>query len=183
VGGVAVLGGQRQFLKQGQRMPQALLLPPQTAWEKMRGVQRSYEAGTPTSWKLVDKRTRSRQRSAGQLAQATYLSHADAFQATTPASAESAAPIGSYVKTGEACTASGWWRCEESHALDGTRWFAQGSLLPVATFQVPKGVFGKTAGGPEMIHRRSAWQLVRYANGPDESAERSDGPGEPPAST
>jgi len=72
------------------------------------------------------------------------------------------APLGSYVRTGEVCPASGWWRCEESHALDGTRWFARGSLLPVATFQLPAGVFAKSAG-PEVIQRRSMWQLVRHA--------------------
>jgi hypothetical protein len=41
-------------------MPQALLLPPQTWWEKFRGLQPSHEAGTPTVWTLVDKRSRQR---------------------------------------------------------------------------------------------------------------------------
>jgi len=51
--GVRVLGGQRQFLRKGARMPQALLLPPQTLWEKLRGLQSSYENDQPTIWRLV----------------------------------------------------------------------------------------------------------------------------------
>jgi hypothetical protein len=72
------------------------------------------------------------------------------------------APLGSFVRTGEVCPANGWWRCQETHALDGTRWFARGTLLPAATFQVPVGVFAKSSG-PEHIQRRSMWQLVRLA--------------------
>jgi hypothetical protein len=78
---------------------------------------------------------------------------------------ESRAVVGTHVRTGETCPASGWWRCEEAHALDGTRWFARGSMLPVATFQVPAGVFAK-ADGPEVIQRRSLWQLVRRVEAP-----------------
>jgi hypothetical protein len=59
-GGVRVRGGQRRYFHPGQRMPQALLLPPQTWWEKFRGLQPSHEAGTPTVWTLVDKRSRQR---------------------------------------------------------------------------------------------------------------------------
>jgi hypothetical protein len=58
--GIRVLRGQRQYFKQGQRMPQALLLPPQTLWEKIRRVQASFESKNPTTWKLVDKRKRLR---------------------------------------------------------------------------------------------------------------------------
>jgi hypothetical protein len=82
-----------------------------------------------------------------------------------PAGGSGTVQLGNYVRTGEVCPASGWWRCEEPHALDGTRWFARGSLLPTATFQVPVGVFGKSAG-PELIQRRSVWQLVRQAESP-----------------
>lgn len=56
--GVTVLGGQRQYLRKGQRMPQALLLPPQTLWEKLRGVQSSFESKTKTLWRMVDRRSR-----------------------------------------------------------------------------------------------------------------------------
>lgn len=58
--GARVAGGQRQFLTKGQRMPQALLSRPQTLWNKLRGVQASYRLEQPTSWTLVDRRSRVR---------------------------------------------------------------------------------------------------------------------------
>jgi hypothetical protein len=166
---IGVLGGQRQYLKKGQRIPQALLLPPQTLWEKVRGIQPSYESAIPTSWKLVDKRSKPRKPPQVELAQATVVPQADARSSTGVAAlaAEPMVPLGTYVKTGTSCPASGWWCCEESNALDGTRWFTQGSLLPAATFKVPPGAFSQSRGAPEVIQRRSSWQLVRYAQAPD----------------
>ncbi|MGJ7913903.1 T6SS immunity protein Tli4 family protein [Massilia sp. LXY-6] len=58
--GASVAGGRRQFLTQGQRMPQALLLQPRTLWERMRGVQSSYRLDYPSAWTLVDRRNRAR---------------------------------------------------------------------------------------------------------------------------
>jgi hypothetical protein len=154
--GLRVHGGQVQFLRAGERVPQPLLLPQQTLWQKLRGVQPSIEPDRLTVWQLVDKRSRPR------IAATVALASAGVGTALDVRSAGSGAVVGSYVRTGDACPASGWWRCEESHALDGTRWFAAGSLLPAATFRVPQGVFGRAAG-PEVIQRRSAWQLVRHA--------------------
>jgi hypothetical protein len=82
--------------------------------------------------------------------------------ADTPSDAVPIVAVGTDARTGEACPASGWWRCSETHALDGTRWFPRGSTLPAATFQVPAGLFGRSAG-PEVIQRRSTWQLMRLA--------------------
>lgn len=165
--GTGVLGGQRQYIKKGQRMPQALLLPPQTLWEKVRGVQRSYESSTPTAWKLADKRLRLRREHDQRLAQPAFPNPADLGSSVATVVAPAVpTPVGSYVKTGASCPASGWWRCEDSNALDGTRWFAQGSLLPVATFIVAPTGFGKSAGGDQVIQRRSGWQLVRFAEAP-----------------
>ncbi len=62
-----------------------------------------------------------------------------------------ATPLGTFASAGERCPASGWWRCKESHAFDGTRWFAEGSLLPAATFKVAPGVFGRSSHGPKAI--------------------------------
>ncbi|TFW30899.1 T6SS immunity protein Tli4 family protein [Massilia horti] len=58
--GIRVLGGQRQFLHKGQAMPQALLLPPQTLWEKIRRVQPTLEKDQATAWTLVDRRRNAR---------------------------------------------------------------------------------------------------------------------------
>jgi len=153
--GIDVHGGQVQYIRKGERMPQALLLPRQTLWQKVRGIQPSMESPRLTSWTLVDKRVRPRSPAAVALAQPGVP--AAGFPLASPGSV----PVGAYVRTGEACPASGWWRCEEQHALDGTRWFARGSLLPPATFQVPAGLFGKAAG-PDAIQRRSVWQLMRH---------------------
>lgn len=155
---VSVLGGQRQFIRQGQYMPQALLLPQQTMWQRLRGVQPSYESKNSTLWALVDKRSSARVSHPGGLEPALTPPEYRIVPEGTSATGRFEVALGSIVKTGAACPASGWWRCEDSHALDGTRWFAAGSLLPAATFRAHPGGRG---GHPELIHRRSAWQLVR----------------------
>jgi hypothetical protein len=159
--GLDVHGGRVQFLRKGDRMPQALLLPRQSLWQKVKRVQPSMESERSTSWALVDKRQRPRIAPVVALAQPGMpLASRD----LTPDAARMAA-IGSYARTGDGCPASGWWRCEESQALDNARWFARGSVLPAATFQVPTGVFARP-GGPQFIQRRSGWQLMRYADSP-----------------
>jgi len=156
--GVDVQGGTVQWIRKGDRMPQALLLPRQTLWQKLRGLQPSIEPTQPTTWKLVDKRMRPRTPVVVALAQAGPVSAI--FD--EPADAGRTVALGTNARTGDVCPASGWWRCEEVCALDGTRWFPRGSSLPVATFQVESGIFGRSAS-PEVIQRRSMWQLVRHA--------------------
>lgn len=170
--GIGVLGGQRQYIAKGERMPQALLLPPQTLWDKLRGVQPSFESKTQTSWKLVDKRSRKRVPSPLPLAQATPVAAANVTAAGAGPSVmeKQGVPVGSFAATGIPCPASGWWRCEDPRALDGTRWFAQGSLLPPATFTVPPSGFGRSAKSPRAIERRGAWRLVRLADAPQQSS-------------
>lgn len=170
--GVGVLGGQRQHLQKGARMPQALLLPPQTLWERLRGVQPSFEQHTQTSWKLVDKRSQERVASPVPLAQATPVAAAGmSGSASGPRiMEEQGVAVGSFAATGLPCPASGWWRCEDPRALDGTRWFARGSLLPSATFALPEGAFGRSARGARSIERRGAWRLVRLADAPRQVA-------------
>jgi hypothetical protein len=163
--GTNVLGGQRQYIEKGTRMPQALLLPPQTWWEKLRGLQSSYESSTPTAWKLEDKRSRKRIAPAVQLAAAISAAPVATLAMANSAGAvpQAPVPLGSYASTGAPCPASGWWRSEEPQSLDGTRWFAQGSVLPPATFVVPPEVFGRSGTAPKAIRRRGTWQLVRHA--------------------
>jgi hypothetical protein len=175
--GVGVLGGQRQYVNKGERMPQALLLPPQTLWEKVRGLQPSYEAKDRTEWQLVDKRSRKRVPPPLPLAQATPAAAAGITVAGSgPGIMEGQrVPVGSFAATGIACPASGWWRCEDPRALDGTRWFAQGCLLPPATFAVPRDAFGRAGGAARSIARRGAWRLVRLADGPTRPDSASGG--------
>jgi hypothetical protein len=61
--------------------------------------------------------------------------------------------IGSVAQSSAFCPASGWWRCDDSDALDGTRWFAAGSCLPRASFA-------------QRVRRHSSWTLVRLASEP-----------------
>lgn len=159
--GLDVHGGQVQYLRKGERMPQALLLPRQNLWQKVRGIQPTVESELPTAWKLVDKRQRPRTPVGVPLAQPGKPGGDSGLMAD----GGRAVAVGTYVRTGDVCPVSGWWRCEELHALDSARWFARGSLIPVATFQVPTGVFSRP-GGPEFIQRRSGWQLVRLAAAP-----------------
>ena len=156
--GVDVQGGSVQWIRKGDRMPQALLLPHQTLWQKLRGLQPSFEPSQLTTWKLVDKRLRPRTPTLIALASPGPVS----AEMDTTVDVGQAVAVGMNIRTGEVCPASGWWRCGETHALDGTRWFPRGSTLPAATFQVPVGVFGRSAG-PEVIQRRSTWQLMRLA--------------------
>lgn len=156
--GMSVYGGRVQYTRKDVRMPQALLLPRQTLWQKLKRIQPSVEIPRRTAWTLVDKRMRPRSMPAVALAPAVTPSPGLSLVAAD----HSAIAIGAYIRTGEVCPASGWWRCEEAHALDGTRWFARGSVLPPATFRVPAGVFAKAAG-PDVIQRRSTWQLMRHA--------------------
>ena len=157
--GVDVQGGSVQWIRKGDRMPQALLLPRQTLWQKLRGLQPSVEPTQLTTWKLVDKRLRPR---APVLVALAPPGPVGVLTDPSPDAGSRAVALGTDIRTGEVCPASGWWRCAESHALDGTRWFPRGSTLPAATFKVPASMFGRSAG-PEVIQRRSTWQLMRLA--------------------
>ncbi|MGI4844148.1 MAG: T6SS immunity protein Tli4 family protein [Janthinobacterium lividum] len=168
--GTKVRGGERQYIRQGERMPQALLLPQPTLWDRLRGVQPSYEAQDQTAWRLVDKRSRRRLTPTEPLAQAASATLAAASTAAAGIGALEQAPVGAYAITGSPCPASGWWHCQESGALDETRWFAQGNLLPAATFAVPGRVSGKTSRTMSLIQRRETWQLMRLAAAPEANA-------------
>lgn len=167
--GIGVLGGQRQYIKKGDLMPQALLLPPRTLWDKVRGVQPSYESKNRTFWKLVDKRSQKRLPSPLPLAVPVPSATTAVVASGGSVSEHEQVSVGSYAVTGAPCPASGWWRCEQAQALDGTRWFAQGSLLPPATFAVPPGVFGGSSNAPKSIQRRGEWRLVRIADAPGDA--------------
>lgn len=142
-------------------MPQALLLPKPSAWEKVRGVQSSYEARTPTGWRLADKRVHGRRLPAAGLAEAVTVATA----APTGANVALAAP-GRTLRSAEVCPASGWWRCVDEEALDGTRWFAHGAVLPPATYCFSKGGNAKLGQQGQLVARQSGWQLMRLAVSP-----------------
>jgi hypothetical protein len=158
---LGVFGGDRQFLREGATMPQALLLPKPSAWDKVRGVQSSYEARTPTGWRLAEKRVHSRRLPAAGLAEAVTVATA----APTGGDVALAAP-GRTLRSAEVCPASGWWRCVDEEALDGTRWFAHGVVLPPATYRCSTGANARLWQQSQLVARQSGWQLMRIADSP-----------------
>ncbi|WP_157202141.1 T6SS immunity protein Tli4 family protein, partial [Massilia sp. Root335] len=95
--GVDVQGGSVQWIRKGDRMPQALLLPRQTLLQKLRGLQPSIEPSQPTTWKLLDKRLRPRTPTIVALAPPGPVS----VTADTPAGASPVVALGTDVRTGE----------------------------------------------------------------------------------
>lgn len=164
--GIEVNGGRRQYFMAGEPMPQALLLARQTLWQKVRGDQPSFQSAIPTVWKLVDYRRRARTVTVVNLAKATSAvpALADSSLSATPQEIDAASiPRGTTIETGATCPASGWWTCQEPTALDGTRWFALGDVLPMATVRNTPTWMDKLKGAPEHMLVRSAWQFVRHA--------------------
>jgi hypothetical protein len=153
---VGVLGGARQFLREGAVMPQALLLPRPSVWQKVRGLQPSYETTTPTSWRLADKRVQQRPPVNVALA-------APVLRATVPDEDGARAAPGRIARSGATCPASGWWRCLDGQALDATRWFARGVELPPATYRLSGGGLKPRHGSEQLIVRQAGWQLMRLA--------------------
>ena len=49
--GAQVVGGDRQYFREGERMPQALLAGPASLLDKVKRKQPTYSRGTPTVWK------------------------------------------------------------------------------------------------------------------------------------
>jgi hypothetical protein len=155
-GHVGVYGGAVQLLREGQVVPQALLLPKPGVWQKVRGLQPSFEATTPTSWRLADKRIHGRRTVPAGLAQPG--------PSVPPPEVEGAlVEPGHVVRSGATCPASGWWRCIDDQALDGARWFAEGAGLPPATYQLSGAGMRRRLPHPQLLTRQSAWELMREA--------------------
>lgn len=53
---VGVPGGRRQFIEADTKMPQALLLPQATVWQRISGLLLSWESNTPARWRPAYRR-------------------------------------------------------------------------------------------------------------------------------
>lgn len=174
--GVDIVGGRRQYFTEGQVLPQAVLLTPATLWQNFRGEKPTFISSIPSSWKLVDRRKAARNPSSAFLAEALPPAEAsiDDGQAV-PYNPE--VVTGALVMSTAACPASGWWECMETKALDGTRWFSRGHLMPPATMPVSINLVDKIKGRPEFARVMASWRLVRAANAssplPSDSAQLS----------
>ena len=166
--GIAVLGGRQQYIDAGRTMPQALLLPRQTLWDRIRGLQPSFESTTRTSWTLADRRLRERQSVPCLPAASAAPAGAESLRSNGDMPGEHEAAVGTQACTGYPCPASGWWRCEQPDALDGPRWFARGSTLPPATFAAASSVFHRPGDDAESTQRHETWRLLRIAGAPQQ---------------
>jgi hypothetical protein len=163
-----VSGGRVQYLRVGQTVPQAVLLPPATPWQKLRGEQPTIQSKIPCNWKLVDRRKNARSAPSMPLAAAGSSqlprSGERVDRQANPLGQQASSAFGDQLSSGGICTASGWWQCLEPDAVDGTRWFANGSLLPPATKPVSLTMLEKMKGVPNFVRVSTTWQLIRFAH-------------------
>lgn len=174
--GVDIVGGRRQYFIEGQVLPQAVLLTPATLWQNFRGEKPTFTSSIPSSWKLADRRKAERNPSSAFLAGA--LPPTEASMDDGQASPHNPAVVeGAQVMSTVPCPASGWWECMETKALDGTRWFSRGHLMPPATMPVSVSLIDKIKGRSEFARVKASWRLVRTANAssplPSDSAQLS----------
>lgn len=175
--GVDIVGGRRQYFTEGQVLPQAVVLTPPTLWQNIRGETPTFTSAIPSSWKLVDRRRAARNPSPTFLAQALPPVEVPGHSQDAPANPEAVA--GAPVTSDLACPASGWWECTETKALDGTRWFARGHIMPPATVPVAVSLVEKMKGTPEFARVTANWRLVRVAEGVPTIPGTSPQPSEP----
>jgi hypothetical protein len=162
-GSVGVEGGCTQFFSAGQELPQAVLLPPPSLWQRVRGEQSTFVSKIPSSWKLVDRRKIARTHPSTLLEAAGPIQQRHVEQ---PAVVDNLGYNGdlsssNQLASGAVCSVSGWWKCSEPRCLDGTRWFAAGAILPKATEQVELSAIEKLRGIPPFVRVMATWQLVR----------------------
>jgi hypothetical protein len=159
---VDIVGGRRQYFTEGQVLPQAVLLTPATLWQNLRGEKPTFTSSIPSSWKLLDRRKAPRNQPFAFLAKP--LPPAD--DSIRDFSDGRALEAGTQVMSAMPCPASGWWECSETKALDGTRWFARGHIMPPATVPVSVSLVEKIKGVPEFTRVKVNWRLMRPAEAP-----------------
>lgn len=168
-----VRGGRVQYLRAGQVIPQAVLLPDTSAWQKLSGVQPTLRSDLPSSWRLVDRRKNPRGPTSLHIAVAA---NQPASGRETPASDTSRGhtrdtDVGTELESGKVCSASGWWQCLETAAVDGTRWFQKGVVLPPATKSASLTIIDKLKGMAEFVRVAANWRLVRVTDADNASLD------------
>ncbi|MDL2357786.1 MAG: hypothetical protein QFF03_21240 [Pseudomonadota bacterium] len=138
---------------------------PTTLWQRRSRQQPPLTSAIPTLWKLVSRRQYPRSDRAVELIQ--------------PA----AAPLDEGATATARLPASGWWRCVEARALDGTRWFGRGQSLPMATVRQQLSMLEQLKGTREATHHNVIWQFIRHDGGakitPAEHAATDDSADKP----
>lgn len=156
---VEVQGGAVKYLRAGERVPQTVLLVPQTVWQRVRGKRSTFQRSMASHWTLVNRRQRQRIATATAGQQATAPGDAD--DERTPA------PVGTLADSGQPCPESGWWLCADTEALaPGARWFGRGEILPRVSFKTRRSRFERLKGYPAVMQGSATWKLARHADMP-----------------
>ncbi len=169
--GIAILGGRQQYYRAGEAMAQAIQLMPTTPWQRMTGQQPTFTSKIPSSWKLVSRRQSPRSASAAAPRQASIVP-IDEGAGVPDAQHDVALLPGAIAGSGMTCPASGWWRCVDALALDSTRWFERGQILPMATIRQQLSLLERLNGMPDVRNQPAAWEFVRHADAAKDSQEQ-----------
>ncbi|MDP3673246.1 MAG: T6SS immunity protein Tli4 family protein [Telluria sp.] len=179
-------GGEYRYFRQGERMPQAVMLAPPTLWQRITGARTRFSHNADTQWKLTDHRKVPRPgHAAPQQGPLEPTQGLGAGQAPTAVPSDDddilKTPVGTLVATGNACPQSGWWFCPKTDSLSGAQWFRQGALLPMASISVSRTWWERLRGKPGVYQSSTSWKLIRYDETPLSKAALSntaDGPDE-----
>ena len=156
--------------RRAKRMPQALLLPRQSVWQKLRGIQPSVEvrcSRRPGHWST----------SASARAPLAPLPPGAAGPVAADVDAGTGGrQVGAYARTGDACPASGWWRCDDPHgagrhALVRARQPLAGRHLPGAHRRVRPARRARLHPAPQQLAAGAACRRAMRA-GPRLPAHR-----------
>ncbi len=166
---IAILGGRQQYYRKGEGMAQAVQLMPTTLWQRLSRRQPTFTSKIPTPWKLVSRRRYRRSDSAVALLQPSSAPVDAGAGATAllPDAAHDKSTLapGTLADSGMVCPASGWWRCVDARALDGTRWFGRGQRFPNATVRQQLSMLERFTSAPAVTHQKAQWQFVRHDEG------------------
>ncbi|MDP3668881.1 MAG: T6SS immunity protein Tli4 family protein [Telluria sp.] len=179
-------GGEYRYFRQGERMPQAVMLAPPTLLQRITGARTRFSHNADTQWKLTDHRKVPRSgHAAPQQGPLQPAQGVGARQAPTvvPSGDDDIlkTPVGTLVATGNTCPRSGWWLCPERDSLSGAQWFRQGALLPMASISGPRTWWERLRGKPGVYQSSTSWKLIRFDETPLSKAALSntvDGPDE-----
>lgn len=162
--GISIVGGRQQYYRAGEGMAQAVQLIPTTPWQRLTGQRPAVTSNIPTPWKLVSRRQSPRSLS-GVTRTRPASGPADGGAGLPDARHDLSLMPGTIAESGMACPASGWWRCADAQALDGTRWFGRGQILPVATLPQRLSLLERFKSTPTVASRNAAWIFVRDDDG------------------
>ena len=75
-------------------------------------------------------------------------------------------PLGAFVRSGEACTQTGWWQCPDGGELEGgnRRFLLAGEAMPPAVTLGAPSLLQRLSGERPRHEAPTVWKLVAYAD-------------------